>query len=176
MTARGLGPIQCYFQYSLRPLDRRAVALAFIILFLITMVSSGILLGPLLHGYFKALEKEERGEKAEIGDLFSCLDRFLPSFRVVLFIFALGSMIGFVGHLLGRGALLTVTVLVVPIFPASITAAYQGENDVVAAIKCGWTALKPNYLMAVATSSSYPSRVRWDLLPLWGLSLRGRSR
>lgn len=113
---------------------------AIVIFVVLNGMSAGVLAGPILLGYFKALEKADSGQAPEIGDLFSRFDKFVPAFLVSLFcgiLTAIGYFIFIVPGL-----------LIAPLLPAALTIVDRGENDGIEAVKKAWACLQPNILMA----------------------------
>lgn len=102
-------------------------------------MTAGLLAGPLLVGYFKGMIKEDSGGKAEIGDIFSAFDKFVPSLIVVLLCAVVG-MIPLAGLLVG---------------PLMVTGLYliaKGESDGMVALKNGFEAYKAELLMGLLCS------------------------
>lgn len=99
----------------------------------------GLLAGPLMVGFFKGMMKEDTGGKAEIGDIFSAFDKFVPSLIVVL-ICVVVSMIPLAGLLVG------------PLMGTGLYLVAKGENDGMAALKNGFEAYKSDLLMGLICS------------------------
>jgi len=59
-------------------------------------VSAGVLSGPMVVGYMRMIERQERGEKVEFTDVFKGFDDFVPALLAVL----LSSLIVSVGFML----------------------------------------------------------------------------
>ncbi|MBN1620110.1 hypothetical protein JW890_05260 [candidate division WOR-3 bacterium] len=51
---------------------------------LVSSITLGILAGPIMLGVLKAARKQEKDEKVQIGDAFSMMSKFLPSFLLSL--------------------------------------------------------------------------------------------
>lgn len=64
-----------------------------ILVAIISGVSLGIAAGPMLLGYSRACLKAQRGEKPELGEIFSGFDNFGQAF-VLLLLIAIGAFIG----------------------------------------------------------------------------------
>ncbi len=117
---------------------------AVIVLALANGFTAGILGGPLLLGYYRALAKMDAGQTPDINDLFSGFDKFIPSFLVVLL----------TGVLIAIGYCLCIVpgLIIAPLLPVSLCVIARGEGDAIAAIKAGWNALQPNIVMAALTA------------------------
>jgi hypothetical protein len=116
---------------------------AVIVLALANGFTAGILGGPLLLGYYRALAKMDAGQTPDINDLFSGFDKFIPAFLVVLL----------TGVLIAIGYFLCIVpgLIIAPLLPVSLCVIARGEGDAIAAIKAGWNALQPNIVMAALT-------------------------
>lgn len=100
----------------------------------------GLLHGPMIVGYFRALEKEDRGEKPEIGDIFKGFDDFVPAL--------VAGLLG--GIIVGIGMMLCVIpgLLILPLFPLALYFVTKGEKDGVNALKRAWPLVKANLISA----------------------------
>lgn len=109
----------------------------------INSVTMGLLIGPILLGFFRAVKMINEGEKPDISVLFSGFqgNQFLPSLIAgILCVVAIsiGSMLCIIPGL-----------LVSPLLPLSIYLILLGETDGVNAIKRSLPSLKVNLLMSV---------------------------
>lgn len=100
----------------------------------------GLLQGPMIVGYFKALEKEDRGEKPEIGDIFKGFDAFVPALVAALVS----------GIIIGIGTMLCIIpgLLLMPLFPLSLYFVAKGEKDGIKALQRAWPLVKANLVAA----------------------------
>src|SRR5690554_911992 len=73
------------------------VFFATLITALVSGITFGLLAGPLLGGLFVFLRKTIEGEKAELGEIFSRFDKFLPTFLVILITCVAGFVISIIG-------------------------------------------------------------------------------
>src|SRR3989339_1997997 len=114
--------------------------LASLVILLINSCTGGLLYGPLMVGYYRALKKEEQGQTPELGDVFSGFDVFLPSFLV--------SLLG--GIAVGIAACLCIVPMffVLPIIPAALLLVTEGEKDGIQALKTAFEPLKANLVPA----------------------------
>ena len=102
----------------------------------VSSVSSGLLTGPMVVGYMRMIAKEQRGEAAQIGDVFRGFDDFVPAFvagLISLLVVSLGLMLCFIPGLL---------ILALPSVALSLVA--QGEKDGVAAFNQAWRIVTKN--------------------------------
>ena len=102
----------------------------------VSSVSSGLLTGPMVVGYMRMIAKEQRGEAAQIGDVFRGFDDFVPAFvagLISLLVVSLGLMLCFIPGLL---------ILALPSVALSLVA--QGEKDGVAAFNQAWRIVTQN--------------------------------
>jgi len=60
------------------------LAVAMLLAYLVGGITFGILMGPLMAGMVLICLKLVRGDKAEIGDVFKCFDKFGPTFLLFL--------------------------------------------------------------------------------------------
>ena len=66
-------------------------------------ISAGLLVGPMVVGYMRLIERESRGEAVQIGDVFRGFDDFVPAFVAGLIsslVVSLGFMLCFIPGLL----------------------------------------------------------------------------
>jgi len=115
-----------------------------LIAFVLGSFSFSILQWPLLVGYIKGLRKEDRGEKAEIGDVFSGFDSFVPALVAGLLSIVIIN-IGFILCIIPG-------LLLAPMLPVALAAVADGEKDGVAALKKGFEAVKANLVPAALTN------------------------
>lgn len=100
-----------------------------------------LLYGPMLVGYFRALEKEDRGEKPEIGDVFKGFDDFVPAL--------IAGVVG--GIVVGIGIMLCIIpgLLIMPLYPLALYfVACKGEKDGINALKRAWPLVKASLVPA----------------------------
>ncbi|MFO0728720.1 MAG: hypothetical protein U1E65_33390 [Myxococcota bacterium] len=77
--------------FEAKPLDHILAGFAVGVLSVITL---GVLSGPLYVGYIQMCEKQRRGEPIQFGDIFKGLERFGTSF-VLMILLGLGVTLGF---------------------------------------------------------------------------------
>lgn len=109
---------------------------AFVLVILIGSMSMGLLAGPMFVGYLRMIAKEDRGERAQIGDLFRGFDDFVPALVAGLIsslVLWLGFMLCFIPGLL---------ILALPTVALYLVA--QGEGDGVAAFNRAWSVVTKN--------------------------------
>ncbi len=102
----------------------------------VSSISSGLLTGPMVVGYMRMLAKEQRGEAAQIGDVFRGFEDFVPAFvagLISLLVVSLGLMLCVIPGLL---------ILALPSVALSLVA--QGEKDGVAAFNQAWRIVTKN--------------------------------
>lgn len=102
----------------------------------VSSVSSGLLMGPMVVGYMRMIAKEQRGEEAQIGDVFRGFDDFVPAFvagLISLLVVSLGLFLCFIPGLL---------ILALPSVALYLVA--QGEKDGVAAFNQAWRIVTKN--------------------------------
>jgi hypothetical protein len=70
-------------------------SVSFLVMVLVSVVSLGLLAGPLTAGFFRMVFKKMRGELPQVGDIFKGMDRFWPTvFAWVIEIIILGTVGG----------------------------------------------------------------------------------
>jgi len=111
----------------------------YLLVSLIGGATMGILQGPLVVGYFKGLAKVDRGEKAEIGDVFSGFDNI-----------GAGIVVGII-HLVAFMLCIIPGLVIAPAVLAAYRLIAEGEKDGMAAFKKGWAQAKPNLVGALIT-------------------------
>ena len=116
----------------------------FLVITLVNGLTCGLIAGPLIVGFWRGIEKDRAGGRAEIGDIFSAFDRFLPSFLV--------SLLG--GLAAGIGSLLCIIpgLLIAPIVPIGLYLVHRGETDGLNALSRAFEILKANLWMAALTT------------------------
>lgn len=115
--------------------------LGYFLFMVISNISAGLLMGPLMVGYFRAMKKEEEGGKAEIGDLFKGFDDFVPALIAAL----LGGLAVFIGCML----CFIPGLLIMAIVPCAVYfIAIMGEKDGINALKRAWAVVVANLVMA----------------------------
>ena len=128
--------------------------IAVLITFLITMVTMGILSGPMLVGLFACFLKKARGGDFEIGDLFIGLQKqFLPSFILGIVFFAVMCVASFIPFL---GALLTpvASFVIAPFFLYSLYEMAEAEETIepgklVDLVKSVYACIQPQLIMVM---------------------------
>ena len=99
-------------------------------------MSAGLLVGPMVVGYLRMIDKEHHGEPTQIGDVFRGFDDFVPAFVAGLIsslVVSLGFMLCFIPGLL---------VMALP--PVALYRVAQGERDGVAAFNQAWRIVTKN--------------------------------
>lgn len=99
--------------------------IALLVIMFVAGCTFGLLAGPLLIGYGKAIIKAENGQAPEIGDLFGSFDKFAAS------------LIPFVAMFLA-GFIPFGPVFFSPLFSAALYLCIEGENDGMNAVKRAW--------------------------------------
>jgi uncharacterized membrane protein len=107
-------------------------------------VSAGVLSGPMVVGYMRMIQKEERGEAVEFTDVFKAFDDFVPALLAVL----LSSLIVSVGFML----CFVPGLLIIGLVPTAAYLVAVGEKDGINAIKRAFEAVKANLLGTVICS------------------------
>ena len=110
--------------------------MAAVIISVINGFTSGLLMGPLMLGYYNAMKKLDGGQTAEINDIFSGFSDFLPAFLVAL----LGGLVVSIGFVF----CIIPGFLIMPIIPVAILLVQQGEKDCIAALKRAWSGVSKN--------------------------------
>ncbi len=118
--------------------------LAAVIIGLINGVAGGLLIGPLMLGYYNAMKKIEAGQQAEINDIFSGFSNFLPSF--------LAALLGGIAVSIGFFLCIIPGFLIMPVIPVAIFLVQQGEKDGIAALKRAWSGVVKTLVMAAVTA------------------------
>lgn len=98
-----------------------------------------ILQGPMTVGYFKGLAKSDKGEKAEIGDVFSGFENI-----------AAGIVVGII-HLIGFILCFIPGLIITPAVMVAYRLIAEGEKDGMAAFKQGWAIAKPSLVGSLIT-------------------------
>lgn len=102
----------------------------------VSSISGGLLIGPMVVGYMRMIAKEQNGEQAQIGDVFRGFDDFMPAFvagLISLLVLSLGFFLCFIPGLL---------ILALPSVALYLVA--QGERDGVAAFNQAWRIVTKN--------------------------------
>jgi uncharacterized membrane protein len=107
-------------------------------------VSAGVLSGPMVVGYMRMIERQERGEKVDFTDVFKGFDDFVPALLAVL----LSSLIVSVGFML----CFLPGLLIVGLVPTAAYLVAVGEKDGINAIRRAFEAIKANLLGTVVCS------------------------
>jgi len=114
--------------------------LALLIVIVVTCCSLGLLSGALTVGYIRAIRKQEQGGgNMEIGDLFSAMDTFVPTF-ILLLVMIVASIVPF-------GSVVFAPVYVVGLYLVAL-----GEKDGVAALKRAFELCQPVFVMSVVAA------------------------
>lgn len=114
---------------------------AWLVLTIVNAATFGILIGPLLVGYFRMVKIDAAGGKASIGDLFKGFDSLSP-----------GLVAGIVSLVvIGVGSMLCVLpgLVAAPLLPLSLYLVAEGEEDGVNAIKRAWHVMSPHIVESV---------------------------
>ena len=115
--------------------------LAWLILAIVNAATFGILIGPLIVGYFRMVKIDAAGGKASISDLFKGFDSLSP-----------GLVAGIVSLVvIGVGSMLCVLpgLVAAPLLPLSLYLVAEGEEDGINAIKRAWHAMSAHIVEAV---------------------------
>lgn len=94
----------------------------------------GFIVAPFFVGFFRGIKKEYEGGTAEIGDVFSALNIFIPS----MLNYAVASLVVFVGFI----CCLIPGILLSPVIWLSIFFLARGESNGLDAFKKGFETLK----------------------------------
>ena len=116
--------------------------IGFLLLGIVNAMTFGLLLGPLMVGYFRMAKIDDEGGKAQIGDLFKGFDDLVPGLVAGI----LSSVIVFVGTLL----CIIPGALVSPIIPTSLYLVATGEKDGVKAVTRAWKAISKHLIESFA--------------------------
>lgn len=116
----------------------------FFILILVNSLTCGLIMGPLTLGFWKGLEKDRSGGRADIGDIFSAFDRFVPALLV--------SLIGGIAVTIGSFLCIIPGLLIAPIIPIGLYLIHRGETDGMQALSRALEILKANLVMAAVTT------------------------
>lgn len=106
------------------------------LLMVVSGMSGGLLLGPMLVGYMRMIEREDRGEAVQIGDIFRGFDDFVPAFVAGLIstlVVSLGFFLCFIPGLL---------IMALP--SVALYRVARGERDGVAAFNQAWRTVTGN--------------------------------
>lgn len=109
---------------------------AWVLVSAVGSISVGLLAGPMLVGYMRMIEREDRGEKAQIGDVFRGFDDLVPALVAGLISFlvlSLGFALCFIPGLL---------IMALPVVALYLVA--HGEQDGVAAFNRAWSTVTKN--------------------------------
>lgn len=102
----------------------------------VSSLSGGLLMGPMVVGYMRMIAQEQNGETAQIGDVFRGFDDLVPAFVAGLISFlvlSVGFFLCFIPGLL---------ILALPSVALYLVA--QGEKDGVAAFNRAWSIVTKN--------------------------------
>lgn len=91
----------------------------------LSIISLGIVAGPLFVGYLDMIRRGVRGESVSLGDLFSGFDRFVPSFIAFLLV-SIAVFVGCLFLILPGLAVLLFTMFTLPAI------AYEGAGAIAA--------------------------------------------
>jgi uncharacterized membrane protein len=115
--------------------------IAWLLLGVINGMTLGILIGPLMVGYFRMVKIDASGGKAQIGDLFKGFDDL-----------SAGLVAGLISLVaIGVGSVLCILpgLVAAPLLPISLYLVSEGEKDGVNAVKRAWHAMSANVVEAV---------------------------
>jgi len=115
--------------------------IAWLLLTVVNSMTFGILIGPLLVGYFRMVKTDASGGKAQIGDLFKGFDNL-----------SAGLVAGIISALaIGVGGFCCILpgLVAAPLLPVSLYLVSEGENDGVNAVKRAWQAISRNLVESV---------------------------
>lgn len=102
----------------------------------VNSASGGLLAGPMMVGFMRGLMKEDRGQPAEIGDLFSGFSDFVPAL--------IGALLGGVAVAIGYFLCIVPGLIIAPILPLTMYQIAAGEKDGIAALKKSWELIQKN--------------------------------
>lgn len=105
---------------------------------LVSSLSAGLLLAPMMVGYMRMIERQKQGEAIQMGDIFRGFDDFVPSFvagLISLLVIAVGLFLCVIPGL-----------LIMMIYTVSLYLVAQGERDGVAAFNQAWKLVTGNLL------------------------------
>lgn len=74
--------------------DAGTFSLSALVLLLLSLLSLGLLAGPLTAGFYRMVFKKLRGEQPQVGDLFKGMDRFWPTVFAWVIHFIISATIG----------------------------------------------------------------------------------
>lgn len=114
---------------------------AWLVLTAVNSMTFGILIGPLLVGYFRMVKMDAAGGKAQIGDLFKGFDDLsaaLVAGLIAIMTIGIGSIFCVIPGLVAA-----------PLLPLSLYLVAEGEKDGVNAIKRAWHAMSKNLVESV---------------------------
>lgn len=103
----------------------------------------GFVVAPLIVGYFKGIKKEYEGKDAEVADIFSALNMFLPS----MLNYAIATIITIIGLLL----CIIPYFLLLPIIPLTLYFLAQSEDGGIEPVKKAFETLKSNPMLILWT-------------------------
>lgn len=115
--------------------------IAWLILGVVNSMTFGILIGPLMVGYFRMVKIDASGGKAQIGDVFKGFDDL-----------SAGLVAGIISLVaIGVGSMLCILpgLVAAPLLPISLYLVAEGEKDGVNAIKRAWHAMSTNLVESV---------------------------
>jgi uncharacterized membrane protein len=115
--------------------------IAWLVLAIVNGMTFGILIGPLMVGYFRMVKIDISGGKAQIGDLFKGFEDL-----------SAGLVAGLISLLaIGIGTMFCVLpgLVAAPLLPVSLYLVAEGEKDGVNAIKRAWHAVSKNLVESV---------------------------
>lgn len=115
--------------------------LGWLVLAAVNSMTFGILIGPLMVGYFRMVKIDAEGGKAQIGDLFKGFEDI-----------SAGMVAGIISMLaIGIGSLFCILpgLVAAPLLPVSLYLVSEGEKDGVKAVTRAWKAISGNLVEAV---------------------------
>ncbi len=117
--------------------------LAGLLVAILSAVTIGIIAGPLIAGFIVLVMKLDRGEKAEVGEIFAHFDKFVPTLLIAIICLVIPMIIGLIpiiGLLFGiiAGPIINL------IFYAAIAFTVEKNIEPVEAIKKGYACFMTN--------------------------------
>jgi len=113
--------------------------LTFLVFMTVAIFSLGLLAGPICVGYVRAVRKQAEGGSAELGDLFSAMDTFVPTF-ILLLVMVVASIVPFGSFVF------------TPVYFVSLYLVALGEKDGIVAMKRAFDLCQPVFFMCILAS------------------------
>ncbi len=111
---------------------------------IINSFTAGLLMGPLMVGYMRALKKDDAGQPITVNDGFSGFDAFVPALVVGV---VTGLAISVASIFLVIPAF-----IVMPLAPASLWLVANGETDPMKAMQRAWVGVQRNLVPGAVAS------------------------